>query len=74
MHGRGRVRDLLTDAHVVFVVLARILLNEPDSPIVSIVPLILPGGWSAMPWSTKTAFDATLMSQMLYFSKSSLGS
>lgn len=73
MHGQERVQDLLADGHVAFVILTRIFPNEPDSPIVEIVPLILLGGWSTMPRSITTAFDVTLMSQMLYFSKCSLG-
>lgn len=74
MHGQERVQDLLTDANIMFVILARIFHNEPDSPIIEIVPLIFLGGWSTMPRSIKTTFDVTLMSQMLYFSKCSLGS
>lgn len=31
-------QDLLTDAHIMFVILARIFLNEPDSLIVKLFP------------------------------------
>lgn len=43
MNAQEKVKYLLTDAHITFVILARIFLNEPDFPIVLIVPLILPG-------------------------------
>lgn len=34
MDDQEKVKDLLTDAHIIFVILARIFLNEPDSFIV----------------------------------------
>lgn len=34
VHGQERAKDSLTDAHIMFVILAQIFLNEPDSPIV----------------------------------------
>lgn len=34
MDDQEKVKDLLTDAHIMFVILARIFLNEPDSSIV----------------------------------------
>lgn len=32
--GPEKVKDLLTDAHIMFVILAKIFLNKTDSPIV----------------------------------------
>ena len=34
VHAQERVKRLLTDAHIMFVILARIFLNKQDSPIV----------------------------------------
>ena len=34
MDDQEKVKDSLTDAHIMFVILARIFLNEPDSSIV----------------------------------------
>lgn len=34
MHDQERAKDLLTDAHIMFVILAQIFLNEPDSLVV----------------------------------------
>lgn len=34
VHSQERVKNLLTDAHITFGILARIFLNEPDSPLI----------------------------------------
>jgi hypothetical protein len=38
MHGQETVKDLLTNVHIMCVILARIFLNKPDSSTFKLFP------------------------------------